>query len=170
GAQIKHLSGVANATVFWREAGDPNWVQTAMAAGGDDSWATDITVPGSPTNVEYYISATANSGKTLTRPIVAPEGFWTMQVENLGAGDFSTPQISGGYPNPTTGNVTFNVNQTLGPIQVTVYNTLGQTLTQTTQTPQNNKLTVQLQPQWEGTLFVTFTGNFGSVAKKIIKR
>ena len=57
-----------------------------MSLTSNDIWSSDITVQ--TTNVEYYIWAQATSGKTLTRPIVAPEGYWTIQVGELGTARF----------------------------------------------------------------------------------
>ena len=34
------------------------------------------------TDIYYYISATSNSGKTVTKPLVAPNGFYNFIVEN----------------------------------------------------------------------------------------
>jgi len=166
-AMIKHNYGINTATVFWREEGFSDFTQTPMSFVSDDDWTADITV--STTNVEYYIEAEANSGKTLARPIVAPEGFWTIQVENLSTEEWASNNISAPYPNPTYNNVSFSLNNVGGPLRVNVFNILGQKLYETTIDNGNGIVTLNLNQEWAGTLFVSFKGDFGIVTKKVIK-
>ncbi len=166
-AMIKHISGINNATVFWREEGTTDFNQTALSLISGDDWTAELLI--SSANIEYYIEAEANSGKSLARPIVAPEGFWTILVENLSNEDWANNNISTPYPNPTRGNVSFNLNQIEGKINVSIFNVLGQKLNTTTIDNGNGVLTLELNNQWKGALFVTFEGDFGKVTKKIIK-
>jgi hypothetical protein len=168
-AMIKHISGVSAATVFWREEGATDFNQTAMSLVSGDDWTLGLLIPSSSVNIEYYIEAESISGKTLARPIVAPEGFWTILVENLSNEDWASTNISTPYPNPTRGNVSFNLNQIQGEINVSIFNVLGQKLNTTTLENGNGILTLELNNQWKGTLFVTFEGEFGKVTKKVIK-
>ena len=103
------------------------------------------------------------------RPIVAPDGFWTIDVQVLSIEDWSQNHISAPYPNPTRGNVSFNLNQIGGKINVSIFNVLGQRLNTTTLQDGNGVLTLELNSQWKGALFVTFEGDFGKVTKKVIK-
>ena len=168
-AMIKHISGVSTATVFWREEGATDFNQTAMSLVSGDDWTLGLLIPSSSVNIEYYIEAESISGKTLARPIVAPEGFWTILVENLSNEDWASTNISNPYPNPTRGNVLFNLNQIEGKINVSIFNVLSQKLNITTLENGNGILTLELNNQWKGTLFVTFEGEFGKVTKKVIK-
>ena len=168
-AMIKHISGVSTATVFWREEGTTDFNQAAMSLVSADDWTADLLIPSSSANIEYYIEAESNSGKTLARPIVAPEGFWTILVESLSNEDWASNNISTPYPNPTRGNVSFNLNQIEGKINVSIFNVLGQKLNTTTLENGNGVLTLELNNQWKGALFVTFEGEFGKVTKKVIK-
>ena len=166
-ASIKHNSGIANAAVFYREVGTTTYQQAPMSLTSNDIWSSAITVQ--TTNVEYYIWAQANSGKTLSRPIVAPEGFWTIQVGELGAADFELPAITGPFPNPARESVNFKFKEIHGSLKITITNILGQELYNKQITQKNGTLTLELQDTWRGALFVTFTGSFGSTTKKIIK-
>ena len=168
-AMIKHNSGISNATVFWREEGTTDFNQAAMSLVSDDNWSGDLIISPTSANIEYYIEAESNSGKTLARPIVAPEGFWTILIENLSNEDWADNNISTPYPNPTRGNVSFNLNQIGGKINVSIFNVLGQRLNTTTLQDGNGVLTLELNSQWKGALFVTFEGDFGKVTKKVIK-
>jgi agmatine deiminase len=166
-ASIKHNSGIANASVFYREVGASTYQEAAMSLTSNDIWSSDITVQ--TTNVEYYIWAQAISGKTLTRPIVAPQGYWTIQVGELGATDFKLQNITGPFPNPARDSVSFKFKDVSGTLRVTITNILGQELYNRQVNQANGTLTLELQDSWRGALFATFTGDFGSTTKKIIK-
>jgi agmatine deiminase len=166
-ASIKHNSGIANASVFYRDLGTSTYQEVPMSLTSNDIWSSDITVQ--TTNIEYYIWAQAISGKTLTRPIVAPEGYWTMQVGELGATVYDLQTITGPFPNPASKSVSFKFKDVEGTLKVTITNILGQELYSKQVTQPNGTLTLQLQDSWRGALFATFTGQFGSTTKKIIK-
>ena len=168
-AMIKHISGINNATVYWREAGESEFNQLSMTIIGDDNWSVDLLIPSGAESIEYYIEAEANSGKSLARPLVAPEGFWTFIVANLSNEEWADNNISAPYPNPTSEEVSFQLNQIEGAVKVSIYNILGQKLNTTTIVEANGILTLDLNKEWEGTLLVTFEGEFGKVTKKIIK-
>lgn len=168
-AMIKHISGINTASVFWREAGTSTFTETPMTFDGDDNWTATISMPSSEINVEYYIEAEANSGKTLTRPLVAPEGYWTILLESLSIEDWAEKNISGPYPNPTNDKVNFNLNQLEGPITVRIHNLLGQQLYQSQLDQGNGIISLDLNASWNGTLFVSFEGDFGRINRKVIK-
>ncbi len=168
-AMIKHISGVSGATVFWREEGTTPFTETAMTFDSDDIWTADISIPADGSEIEYYILAEANSGKTLARPIVAPEGFWTINVEMLSAQDWADNHISAPYPNPTDGNVSFDLDNINGPIEISIHNILGQKLYENSIESGDGVVTLELNPEWNGMLLVSLEGDFGKVVKKIIK-
>ena len=168
-AMIKHISGINNATVYWREAGESEFNQLSMTIIGDDNWSVDLWIPSGAESIEYYIEAEANSGKSLARPLVAPEGFWTFIVANLSNEEWVDNNISAPYPNPTSEEVSFQLNQIEGAVKVSTYNILGQKLSTTTIVEANGILTLALNKEWKGMLLVTFEGDFGKVTKKIIK-
>lgn len=168
-AMIKHISGVSQAKVFWREEGASAFNETEMSPSNSDNWTANLNIPSNPVNIEYYIWAKAVSGKELTRPIVAPQGFWTIEVETLSADEWASNHISGGYPNPTTGKITFDMNAIQSPITVSIHNVLGQQLYKTNVENGDGKITLDLNPSWQGTLLVTFEGAFGKIHKKVIK-
>ena len=168
-AMIKHISGINNATVYWREAGESEFNQLSMTIIGDDNWSVDLLIPSGAESIEYYIEAEANSGKSLARPLVAPEGFWTFIVANLSNEEWADNNISAPYPNPASEEVSFQLNQIEGAVKVSIYNILGQKLNTTTIVEANGILTLALNKEWKGTLLVTFEGDFGKVIKKIIK-
>tara|TARA_R110002110_G_scaffold300392_12_gene514434 strand:+ start:2084 stop:3826 length:1743 start_codon:yes stop_codon:yes gene_type:complete len=166
-AMIKHVSGVSAAKVFWREVGATTFNETDMSFVSVDNWTADLNIGSN--NVEYYILAEANSGKSLARPIVAPDGYWTIEVELLSIEDWAHNHISPPYPNPTKDNVSFNLENIAGPISISIHNLLGQELFETEIDSGNGIVKLNLNDAWSGTLFIKFEGDFGAVHKKIIK-
>jgi agmatine/peptidylarginine deiminase len=166
-AMIKHSSGISSASIFWREEGDTNFTETAMTFVSDDNWTTNMDV--ATTNIEYYIWAEANSGKSLARPIVAPEGYWTINVDLLSVSEWAQNHISAPYPNPTKDKVSFNFENISGAISISIYNLLGQKLYETEIENGNGIINLDLKNSWNGTLLVRFEGEFGTVNRKIIK-
>lgn len=167
-AMIKHISGIASAKVFWRQTATTEFVESGMSLANGDNWTASIPIAMQGVDVEYYIWAQANSGKSLTRPITAPTGFWTINVESLSVQDWARTHIAGPYPNPATRNVNFNFGQ-IGQIEVTVTNALGQILLKQSVNDADGLFTLDLQADWKGTLFVTFKGDFGQITRKVVK-
>jgi len=168
-AMIRHASGISGAKVLWRDNGTDTFNETAMALTEDDNWAAEIPTNADGTDAEYYIWAEAASGKTLTRPLVAPDGFWTIETGALAAEEWAAKKITGPYPNPATESVNFTLDNLSGPVTVTISNVLGQQLYAGAVTEGNGIITLQLNPEWSGHLLVTFKGDFGQVTKKLVK-
>lgn len=94
-AEITNRSGIANASCFWKIKGESIWNEIGLA---DSSgfYVGNISNPGftAADTIVYYLDATANNGKNATKPIVAPEGFYSFFFdENFNGGaDCSIPQ------------------------------------------------------------------------------
>jgi agmatine deiminase len=69
-------------TVRWRVAGETTWERlTLTPAAGVDSFYAEIPALPPETTVEYYLTATDESGRTEHRPIAAPEAFYSFTIE-----------------------------------------------------------------------------------------
>lgn len=104
-AIIKHNSGIASAKIYYRLKGSTNYLTANMFLDftQTDLWKGQIPAQPNGTIIEYYISATAISGKTMQRPITAPQGFMSFQViETSNITDSSSKNINllNPYPNP----------------------------------------------------------------------
>ncbi|HTO17493.1 MAG TPA: agmatine deiminase family protein [Edaphocola sp.] len=168
-AQIKHNSNINQAKVFYRASGTTNFLEASMSLTNNDNWTANIITPTDGKDVEYYIWAKANSGKTLTRPIVAPQGYWTMNNSALSINKFEESNITGPFPNPTTTDVSFTFSQLTGKIQISIHNLLGQKLFETEVESSIGTFTLPLDSQWKGTLVITFKSGAHIAYKKIIK-
>lgn len=84
-ALIKHRSGIAEATLYYRIAPETAYTAVSMAPeGGPESiWTAAIPAQQDDVEVQYYIHAMANSGKEQVRPLVAPEGYFRFRIDAL---------------------------------------------------------------------------------------
>lgn len=169
-AQIKHNSGISTAKVFWRESGDIGFQETSMTNSIDNKWVANLSLPSTSKKIDYYIWAQANSGKSISRPIVAPDGYWTFDVSALSTDELAFKNIEGPFPNPANDKVSFNLKNITGKVHISIHNVLGQKLMDQKINNTNGTVSLDLNAKWSGVLLITFEGKFGKVTKKLIKK
>ncbi len=81
-AYIKSRSGIANASLFWTTDTTAGYNQFLLDEISPDTFRTWIPGQVNGTKVYYYLSATSVSGRTVTKPLTAPSGFYTFEVSN----------------------------------------------------------------------------------------
>ena len=104
-AQIKHRSGIATAKLFYSiDPTNESFTSIDMQTTGNDMWIAELPAQPFGVKMHYYIEAEAHSGKTIHRPMTAPEGFWTYEVLEctVSANELTTPslQLQAAFPNP----------------------------------------------------------------------
>lgn len=89
-ATISSASGIESATLYWSTDTNASFNPIAMTV-EQDTFRAQIPVVDPETKVYYYISATNGNGKTINKPLVAPEGLYVFDigVNELGF-DFTT--------------------------------------------------------------------------------
>lgn len=92
-AKIKTQSGVSGASVFWSTDTTQGFTELPMTPTQNDSFYAQIPSQTWGTEIHYYISATSNSGKTISKPLVAPEGHWIFEATGI------PPQVGLSAPN-----------------------------------------------------------------------
>lgn len=167
-AQIKHISGVAQAKVFWKEEDETEFQELSMTNSSGDNWTTTITVHMDSEEIDYYIWAEANSGKSIARPMPAPEGFWTFNVLQMSTEELMNQSIQGPYPNPAKDKVYFDVKDISGKLNVSIYNMAGQKMYQNSLENPDGKITLNLNASWKGVYLVNFEGEFGKISRKLV--
>ncbi|MFI5238090.1 MAG: agmatine deiminase family protein, partial [Ignavibacteriales bacterium] len=104
-AVIKTKSGIADASIYWTTDTTMGFTSSSMQFVSNDSAVGCVPAQMDSTVIYYYISATSNEGRTLTKPIVAPDGFYKFLVRNS-VTDFTesiVPEefnLFQNYPNP----------------------------------------------------------------------
>jgi hypothetical protein len=104
-AVIKTKSGIANASVFWSTDTSLGFTSSSMQFVTGDSAVGHIPAQINGTVVSYYISATSNSGRSVNKPLVAPNGFYKFKIENsvTNVTELAQPEdfiLYQNYPNP----------------------------------------------------------------------
>lgn len=117
-ATITNNKGIANAKLVYRIDGG-EWNEVALAASGNTyTGAMNLPTNVDEAKVEYYISATNNEGKTITKPMPASQGgYFTFYVGNNITVGIEQAQVAGFgqfYPNPTNGRTNIQVSLTEG--------------------------------------------------------
>ncbi|MCB9316145.1 MAG: agmatine deiminase family protein [Lewinellaceae bacterium] len=131
-ANISHQSGIASAKIYFTTDLSQPWqsVDLPKYLLNDTIWNFHGFIPKQTAGntVYYYIEATANSGKTITRPLVAPQGYWRFCVtESVDAPEITTVELAPIYPNPASAITVVPVQSTSStPGQLNLYNALGQ--------------------------------------------
>lgn len=137
-AVIKSKFDIVDASIFWTSDTSQGFNAAAMQFNGDTAVGY-IPSQSDSTEIFYYISATSNRGKTITKPIVAPDGFYKFLVINsvTNINDNSQPEefyLSQNYPNPfnpstkikfSIPNVETRHASSLQMVTIVVYDVLG---------------------------------------------
>ena len=135
-ADVGHRSGIESVTLRWATSPDGPWNEVAMTANIAllhlTEFAGAIPAQAAGTEIHYYVHAEATSGKTGTRPMPAPEGWWSFRVlgnvDGLDTPDASSPWRAL-YPNPAKAITCLEFElPTPTPCTVTLTNTMGQTV------------------------------------------
>ena len=114
-ASIQHQSGIASATLFWTTNLEEGYQSLSMTNTDGNNWSAFIEENlSAPNSVYYYIEATANSGKTLSRPLPAPEAYFKFNIleqnnASLNQNNVTNIQMSV-YPNPANAITCIPVN------------------------------------------------------------
>lgn len=89
-AIITNNSGIAHAEVIYRDNGG-EWQTLSLTANGNRFYGNmPVEVTEVSHTVEYYISATSNNGKTITKPMTASQGGYYTFSYNAGTPDFDS--------------------------------------------------------------------------------
>lgn len=128
-AKITNNSGIASARVMWRYSDSKDFTQINMAAGSNNEFTAEIPNDRDNDSIEYYITATSNNGKTISKPITAPDGYYGFKFGANTAGvedNIKEPSFAGEfYPNPASGKSQVIVNSESKSLKLTIYSLAG---------------------------------------------
>ncbi len=114
-ASIQHQSGIASANLFWTTNLEEGYQSLSMTNTDGNNWSAFIEENlSAPNSVYYYIEASANSGKTLSRPLPAPEAYFKFNIleqnnVSLSQNNVTNIEISA-FPNPASAIACIPVN------------------------------------------------------------
>ncbi len=186
-AIIQNKSGIASATLYYRNAGETSWNETALLDQSDNMYEATISLPETDRDtLEYYISATSNNGKTITKPMTAPLGFYkTVYGTNVTDLDENDPYVSveefereelgaigNFFPNPAQNYTELNISNDLyQDINVKIVNVKGQVVLNDVIKANETSLKLNTSTMNAGAYWAIFTcQNHSTVRKLIINR
>lgn len=168
-ATITNNHGIANAKLVYRIDGG-SWNETTLAGNGNEyTGAMDLPTNVDQAKVEYYISATNNDGKTITKPMPAAQGgYFTFYVGNnitVGIDQQDEEMIGQFFPNPSNGaaNIVMDVN---GKCSIQVVDMMGRTVA-TDNVEGKMIYTINTRNFNNGLYHVVFTAEDG---KKVVRK
>jgi agmatine/peptidylarginine deiminase len=134
-AVIKNKSGLASQFVYYRKSTSPTWIAIPMTSTSINNYTATIPMTGLLVGdvIEYFIEATSNNGKTISKPLVAREGgfnrFTINSTLGLGGFDEETNFALGIYPNPSNGSFTLPISvDSFKKICIEIYDLLGRSV------------------------------------------
>ena len=110
-AYLSHRSGISDAKLYYSTSLDSPWTEVTMVESTDmngEDFTAEIPAMPEGTDVFYYVSGEAYSGKTGSRPMPAPLGWWKFHVGEITTNGISEldPIVAGKfdevYPNPAS--------------------------------------------------------------------
>ena len=176
-AIITNADGIASVKLVYR-VDDGEWNEVPMTAGANNTY--DATIPTSTftfnnyATIQYYISATSNAGKTITKPFTAAQGgYFTFFIgENVGIENVVSAEANFGqfYPNPATDLANLQINLGNGQnYTVTIINNSGRTIhTSSLQAAGQIVYTINASRLAAGIYNVVFIGNDSKVVRRLI--
>lgn len=132
-ANLQHHSGISEATLYWTTDLETEYSTVSMSLTDTetDQWTAFIPNQGrSVEKIYYYIEGLANSGKTQTRPLVAPAGYFEFATNFIslteGMFDEYGVSLSAISPNPvsTTASLSISLAQS-AHLNIEVFDVLG---------------------------------------------
>lgn len=180
----QNRSGIETASIYYRTSNQTEWQQLDLTADEGNMFTGTINLPQtSRDTLQYYISATSNNGKTITKPMTAPQGYYTTvfgsEVEGISEESVyvSNPAISASeiegigqaYPNPASDMVQIDfANELSGEANFKLVNNKGQVLLNDKVSASQNNLRIDVSKLKAGIYWLIFTSDNQSAARKIV--
>lgn len=173
-AEISNVDGIDSAKVVYRFNGGA-WQEQPLTVAADGSYSALLptTAAGVGGRVEYYLSATSNAGKTITKPMTAAKGgYYTFDIDDEEGIDVvdAEPQFGQFYPNPAADKAYLHIDLGAGDnYQVSIVDIAGRTVHSTTMQAAGQVLyTIQTSRLAAGQYTVVFQNGSQRVARKLI--
>lgn len=178
-AFIKNKSGLASQFVYYRKNPSSNWIALPMSLTAGNNYTATIPMTGLLNGdvIEYFIEATSNNGKTISKPLVAREGGFYKFTINSSLGqntfDLQTNFAMGIYPNPSNGSFTLPIaTDDNKKVSIEIYDVLGRNVYSETFEKDSGLLLKNLQLSNEAGVYIVKTTINGVVVKtqRLIKK
>jgi agmatine/peptidylarginine deiminase len=186
-AIAQNKSGIDTLILFYRHSGETTWQSIGMESQGNNFYQLVVSSLMNYTatcdTLEYYLSATSTNGKTITKPITAPQGFYRCvygskvtgltqepvyvsltnveAVSNMNIGEF--------YPNPANEKASLQIAGGLKEdVAVKVSSVKGQVLHADVLKQGTDTFELNTQNFRSGVYWVTFGTNGNTATRKLV--
>lgn len=110
-ATIQNQSGILSAKVLWRYKGETEWNELKMSNTEGNIFATSIKPEQQNATIEYFIEGKSNNGKTITKPMTAPNGYYSFTFSTVSVNNSELNNtVSEFYPNPAYSTTQVGLN------------------------------------------------------------
>lgn len=173
-AEIYNHSGIKISKVIWKKTYESDWNELVLENIGQNTFEGFIPSSNLIQNdtVEYYILAEANNGKTMTKPIVAPNGTYKFVYNYTSVAENGVDQEIGElFPNPAKEFASFELrNHNLNKITISIMNISGEKIYSNTieVSSQYDVVTINTSKLQSGMYYVLISTNEGtSIVRKL---
>lgn len=180
----QNRSGIESASIFYRTSGETEWQNVVLTAEEGSMFTAQINIPETTRDtLEYYISATSNNGKTMTKPMTAPKGFYKtvygsdvngISEESVYVALNTVPAneleaIGQAYPNPANDIVQVAFAKELSAdVNIKLVNVKGQVLLLDKAKRGDTNVRIDVSKMKSGIYWLIFSSDNASSARKIV--
>lgn len=187
----QNKSGIETVKIYYRYKEETSFIELDCYSLGNNMYEASLPLRTDMTKdtITYFILATSNNGKTITKPMTAPAGYYVLpygtEVEGVEEADVygdgthlwtsledavenTLDNIGEVYPNPAKNKVTITIPQTKD-LYYTVMNLKGQVIMREKIDSGAKELNLDISSLRTGNYWISFTdGNFSTVRKLVV--
>ncbi len=187
----QNKSGIETVKIYYRYKEETSLTELDCYSLGNNMYEASLPLRTDMTKdtITYFILATSNNGKTITKPMTAPAGYYVLpygtEVEGVEEADVygdgihlwtsledavenTLDNIGEVYPNPAKNKVTITIPQTKD-LYYTVMNLKGQVIMREKIDSGAKELNLDISSLRTGNYWISFTdGNFSIVRKLVV--
>lgn len=170
-AYVSNQAGIENVQLFWTTDIDDGFMTIDMVLENDTFYA-HIPLEEYIANIHYYISATNSNEKTITKPLVAPDGYYSITIDDT---ETSIPAIESTlqfnvFPNPVSDFITISVSPQNHDLSVAITDMHARTIIHDVIPPSDHEVleTYELHDLPAGIYFLNLSNQHESTTHKII--
>lgn len=171
-ATIQNQSGISSAKAIWRYKGQKDWNELQMTNKESNLFATAIKPEQQNATIEYFLEAKSNNGKTITKPMTAPNGYYSFSFSTVSVNNAElNSTISEFYPNPSYSSTQVGLNTPNIITNISISDINGRIIYNKEVNLQNNEHIIEINTSHlnEGVYLVNFSlANGALVSRKMI--
>lgn len=188
----QNKSGIEVVRIYYRYKEETSFTELECLSLGDNMYTANIPLRADMANdtITYFILATSNNGKTITKPMTAPEGFYVLPYGTLIEGVVEEDVYGNGthtwvslednlqnvldnigevYPNPAKDKASISISQIKGDLYYSVMNLKGQIILRDKINKEEKQLDIDVSSLKAGNYWINFTdGNLSTVRKLVV--